>query len=118
MRFVRGLSIVVAGADPSRLHAALSVAAAWAALGRPGRIFLQAEAARLLRRLDEPGPGEGQPSLGEMLGESMALGVTVTVCQSGLALCGLSAEHLPDGVETGGLVGFLAEAGDGEVMMA
>ncbi|HEY5720699.1 MAG TPA: peroxiredoxin [Allosphingosinicella sp.] len=118
MRFVRGLSIVVAGPDPTRLHAALSVAAAWAALDRPARIFLQSDSAGLLGRLDEPGSGEGQPSLREMLSESMALGVTVTLCQGGLALCGLSAEHLPDGVETGGLVGFLAEAGDDQLMMA
>ena len=117
MPVVQGLSIVVSGTDPSRLHAALSMAAAWAALERPARIFLQAEAAGLLARLDGE-TGNGQPSLRELLGESMALGVAVIACQSGLALSGLSAESLPEGVETGGLVGFLAERGDDQLMMA
>ena len=114
---MQGLSIVVAGTDPGRLHAALSMAAAWAALERPARIFLQAEAAGLLSRLNEKGEG-GQPSLSEMLAESMALGVSITACQSGLGLSGLSADALPEGVETGGLVGFLAEHGDDQLMMA
>jgi len=115
---MQGLSIVVAGADPARLHAALSMAAAWTALERPARIFLQAEAAGLLSGLDDHASGEGQPSLGELLTESLELGVSVTACQTGLALCGLSAEGLPKGVETGGLVGFLAERGDDQLMMA
>jgi predicted peroxiredoxin len=115
---LQGLRIIAAGADESRLHAALSVASAWAALDRPARIFLQAEAAGLLARLDEHDPGDGQPSLRELLTESLALGVSVTACQTGLALCGLSAEDLPEGVETGGLVGFLAGGGDDQVMMA
>ena len=118
MPIVQGLSIVVSGTDPARLHSALSVASAWAALDRPARIFLQAEAAGLLARLDEKESGSGQPNLRELLTESMALGVSVTACQTGLALGGLSAEHLPDGVETGGLVGFLAEGGDDQLMMA
>lgn len=115
---MQGLSIVVAGTDPARLHAALSMAAAWAALERPARIFLQAEAAGLLARLDEHRAGQGAPSLRELLSESIALGVSVTVCQGGLASAGTSAEQLPEGVETGGLVGFLAERGDDQLMMA
>ena len=114
---MQGLSIVVAGTDPARLHAALSMAAAWAALERPARIFLQAEAAGLLARLDDQA-NAGQPSLRELLTESLALGVAITACQTGLGLCGLSAEQLPDGVETGGLVGFLAARGDDQLMMA
>jgi predicted peroxiredoxin len=118
MPIVQGLSIVVAGTDPARLHAALSVASAWAALERPARIFLQAEAAGLLARLDDRASAEGQPNLSELLTETLALGVSVTACQTGLALCGLSAEDLANGVETGGLVGFLAERGDDQLMMA
>ena len=118
MSDMQGLRIIVAGTDESRLHAALSVASAWAALERPARIFLQAEAAGLLARLDEHDGGRGQPNLRELLTESLALGVSVTACQTGLALCGLSAERLPEGVETGGLVGFLAERGEDQLMMA
>ena len=121
MPVVPGLSIVVAGTDPARLNAALSVAAAWAALERRARIFLQAEAVGLLRKLDEAddsGASAGQPSLRDLLAESLALGVSVTACQSGLALAGLTADRLPDGIDTGGLVGFLAERGDDQLMMA
>ena len=121
MSRVQGLSIVVAGTDPARLHAALSMAAAWAALDRPARIFLQAEAVRLLRPVDaqeEEPKGTGMPTLRDMLAESLKLGVAITACQSGLALAGLSAENLPAGVDTGGLVGFLAERGDDQLMMA
>lgn len=118
-----GLSIVVAGEDSARLHAALSVAAAWAALDRPARIFLQAESVALLRMP----PGEqdrqrgeaGIPALAELLEEGLALGVTVIACQSGLALAGLSAEDLPTGVDVGGLVDFLAGSRpDDQLMMA
>jgi len=118
-----GLSIVVAGEDPGRLHAALSVAAAWAALGRPARIFLQSDAVALLRpsphKDEELRSGAGVPTLAELLEESLALGASVTACQSGLAFAGMSAEDLPAGVETGGLVDFLAGSGaDDQLMMA
>ena len=119
-----GLNIVVAGEDPGRLHAALSVAAAWAALDRPARIFLQSEAVALLRP-SLAGEDQGRrreagiPALAELLEESLALGASVIACQSGLALAGLSAEDLPAGVDTGGLVDFLAKSRpDDQLMMA
>jgi predicted peroxiredoxin len=120
---VPGLNIVVAGEDEARLHAALSVAAAWAALDRPARIFLQSEAVALLRappREAERGRSEaGIPTLADLLEEAIALGASVTACQSGLALAGLSAADLPPGVDTGGLVDFLASSRpDDQLMMA
>jgi predicted peroxiredoxin len=118
-----GLNIVVAGEDPGRLHAALSVAAAWAALDRPARLFLQAEAVVLLRpsanEIESRRRDAGLPDLADLLEESLALGASVTACQSGLALAGLSAEDLPAGVDTGGLVDFLAKSRpDDQLMMA
>jgi predicted peroxiredoxin len=118
-----GLSIVVAGEDPGRLHAALSVAAAWAALDRRARIFLQAEAVALLRaptsEKDRARSEAGIPGLADLLEEAIALGASVTACQSGLALTGLAASDLPAGVDTGGLVDFLASSGpDDQLMMA
>ena len=44
-----GLNIIVAAADGTRFYAALETAAAASALGRPARVFLQGEAAALLR---------------------------------------------------------------------
>ncbi|CAA9513528.1 MAG: hypothetical protein AVDCRST_MAG91-1770 [uncultured Sphingomonadaceae bacterium] len=120
---MRGVIIVVASADPTRFHAALSLAAAHAALERPARIFLQAEAVRLLKQpIAAPGDPSyneaGMPTLGQLLGEAAALGVEVVACQSGLALAGLSATDLPPGVETGGLVELLSKGGDDQLMMA
>ncbi|HEY1145345.1 MAG TPA: DsrE family protein [Allosphingosinicella sp.] len=120
---MRGLTIIVATADPARFHAALSLAAAQAALERPARIFLQAEAVALLRQPvampdDARYSAAGMPRLGELLDEAMALGVTVTACQTGLALAGMQAEQLPAGVETGGLVGLLAQTEDDRLLIA
>jgi len=119
---MRGVTIVVAGADPARLHAALSVAAAWAALDRRARIFLQADAVGLLRAPstpdDERNSQAGMPTLRELLEESLALGVTVVACQSGLALAGMSVEDLPAGIETGGLVEMLSKHRDDQLLMA
>jgi predicted peroxiredoxin len=116
-----GVMIVAAGADPARLHAALSLAAAWAALDRPARIFLQGEAVALLREdrpADKDESDAGLPTLRELIGECLALGVTIAACQSGLALSGMTAANLPEGVETGGLVGFLASQTDEQLLMA
>ena len=119
---MQGLTIVVAAADPARLHAALSLASAWAALDRPAHIFLQAEAVALLLAPDSDRDRQyrdtGIPTLREMIEESLAIGVAVTACQSGLALAGMSAEALPASVETGGLVDFLARHRDDRLMMA
>ena len=104
-----GLTIIVATADPARFGAALEVAAANAALGHPTRLFLQSAAVPLLRKLPNPP---------ELLGEAIALGASVTVCQSGLAAVGMSAMALPAGVETGGLVELLSHLGEDRLLMA
>jgi predicted peroxiredoxin len=114
---MQGLSIVVAARDPGRLRSALEVAAANAALGKPTRLFFQAQAVSLLK---ETGLGEVDletPSLGEMLEETIALGVKVSACQTGLGLAGFAASSLPDGVETEGLLSFLAGRGDDQLLM-
>ena len=118
-----GLTIIVAGADPERLHAALSIAAANAALGQRSRIFLQGEAAGLLGNsvhadLDDVREREGIPTLAELLVEALAMEVEVIACQSGLALAGIAAEKLPAGVSTSGLVELLAGRGDDQLMIA
>jgi predicted peroxiredoxin len=120
---MRGLTIIVATADPARFHAALSLAAAQAALERPARLFLQAEAVALLRQPvampdDARYSAAGMPRLGELLEEAMALGVTITACQTGLALAGMEAGNLPVGVETGGLIELLTQAAEDRLIIA
>lgn len=117
------MTIIVASADQARFHAALSVAAANAALARPTRLFLQGEAAALLGEGAAAAAtaryqAAGLPSSSELLGEALALGVEMTVCQSGLALAGMRADELPEGIESGGLVQLLAEHADDRLLMA
>lgn len=120
---MRGLTIIVAGADRQRFRAALEIAAAQAALGRPARLFLQTEAVPLLRS-EAPAPVasaeelEDLPTSSELLVEALALGVRLICCQSGLAAAGFRADHLPDAIESGGLVALLADAEEDQLLMA
>jgi predicted peroxiredoxin len=113
---MRGLSLIVATADGGRFYAALETAAAASALGRPTRVFLQGEAAALLRAPvsfdgDPARRAAGQPDLASLIAEAMAMGVRLIVCQSGMALVGMTASELVPDIRAGGLVSFLAEAG-------
>lgn len=114
-----GLSIIVASADGARFYAALEAAAAAAALGRPARLFLQGEAAALLRTPvsfdgDAARRTAGQPDLVSLIAEAMAMDVRLIVCQSGMALAGMAASELVPQVRAGGLVSFLADVGPGD----
>ena len=118
-----GLSIIVASADGQRFYAALEAAAATAALGRSARIFLQGEAAALLRTPvafdgDAARRAAGQPDLVSLIAEAMAMGVRLIVCQSGMALARMTASDLVPQVRTGGLVSFLSEAGPNDQLLA
>ncbi len=114
---MRELRIIVAAEDSERLRAALVTASAQAALGGKAAVFLQLDAAALLRapigaRLDEAHEAMGLPALAALLEDALALGVSVLACQSGLALANLSAADLPAGVEVSGPVAFLQQTGD------
>ena len=117
-----GLNIIVASADGGRFYAALETAAATAALGHTARIFLQGEAAALLRAPvsfggDAARRAAGQPDLVSLVAEAMAMDVRLIACQSGLALAGMTASELVPQVRTGGLVSFLSEAGAGDQLL-
>lgn len=122
MPFVPGLTIIVASADRERFHAALSLAAANAALGQHTRLFLQGEAVRLLATEGQAPDGRyrrhGIPSCEELLEEALGLGAEISVCQSGLALAGTTAEALPEAVTTTGLVELLASRSGDQLIMA
>ncbi|QCB53395.1 hypothetical protein E5675_02350 [Sphingopyxis sp. PAMC25046] len=110
------LNIIVAVAEGRRLYAALEAAMASAALGRPARVFLQGEAAALLRAPvlfggDEARRAAGQPDLAWLIEEAAAMDVALFVCQSGMALVGSTATELVPHVRTAGLVSFLADVG-------
>ena len=117
-----GLNIIVASADGQRFYAALEAAAASAALGRPARLFLQGEAAALLRvpvacEGDPARRAAGQPDLASLIAEAMAMDVRLIVCQSGMALTGMTASDLIPQIRAGGLVSFLADVRPGDHLL-
>jgi len=108
--------MVVVSADPVRLRAALSLARAEVALGSQARIFLQGEAAALLRQpvqapQDADWRAAGEAALADLLDEALDDGVAVSLCQSGLAMAGIAAQEIDGRIELSGPVAFLAAAG-------
>lgn len=113
------LLMVALTEDAERLRGALILAAAEAALGGAVRFFLQLDSVALLRPpIKAPRDGEheaqGLPTLAALLGDALDLGVRMTVCQSGLALAGLTSYALDARIGVGGPVGTLAETVEGE----
>jgi len=116
------MTMLVAVADAERLHAALTYAAAGAAAGGAMRIHLHEGAVGLLRpplaaTADRARTNAGLPTLEQIFEEALALGVTVTVCQSGLALAGLKLGEIDPRVEAQGPVGMLSALGDDRLVI-
>ena len=110
------LALIMVSPDPVRLRAALMLARSEIALGGTARMFVQGEAAVLLRApieapQDEAWRAAGEPALADLLEEALEDGVLVSLCQSGLAYAGLSAQELDGRVELTGPIAFLAAAG-------
>lgn len=118
---VRGLTIVVAGADAGRLRTALELAAANAALGGAARLFLDSAAVALLGR---PDPADatyqaaGLPTRTELIATALDLDVAVTLCQSGIALAGIDLAALDPRIAAGGLTALLATLGEDRLVVA
>lgn len=118
----RPLAVIIGTTAHDRAHAALSLAAASAALGRDVALYLHADAARLMDAAfhcaeDARFAAAGVPTIGELLASVIELGVAITICQTGLALNGLAADTLPGPAEAGGLVDFLARMGAAEIVL-
>lgn len=114
---MRGLTILIAEAASERFRTALTLAAAQAALGGAAHIFCQNEAVALLRppiigTADAVHDAAGLPTLALLMEEALALGVTVTACQSGLALTGIDARTLDPRIGFGGPVAMMQALGD------
>jgi len=107
------LALILLSADPARLHGALMLARAEGALGGAARLFLQGEAAALLRApisapQDAAWRAAGEPVLAALIDEALEDGVGIALCQSGLALAGLDASALDARIALSGPVAFLA----------
>lgn len=119
----RGLALVFGEASHARLHTGLTLACAAAALGRPVRLFFHGEAAAALAPErhwagDLTYAKSGLPSVGELVRSALDLGAAVMVCQTGLQMCGLTAAALDENVEAGGMVAFMADARDDDILIA
>lgn len=119
---MRGLAIIIGSAAHDRLHAALSLAAAAAALGRDVAVYFHADAATVADPAtkwaeDTRFTAVGAPTIGELVESTLELGAAFTVCQTGLALADLTAMEIDPRFEPGGLVDFLGRAGDSEITL-
>ncbi|KRB86119.1 hypothetical protein ASE00_05100 [Sphingomonas sp. Root710] len=119
---MRGLTLLVTAADAERLHAALTYAAAGAAAGASVKLHLHEWAVALLAPLgpapkDEARAAAGLPTLPQIFEEALALGVAITVCQSGLALAGIDLARIDPRAEAQGPVGLLGALGDDRMIV-
>ena len=129
------LSIVVFSGHFDRVHYALIMAAAAAAIDKPVTLFFTMGACRALEKaadggeapwrampltagdgtggeLDDAFRAEGIGGFEELLGSCVELGVRFMVCETGLKAMGLERDDL-DGdipIDEGGVVGFLTDA--------
>lgn len=117
----RALNIIVMADDHAQVHGALSLAAAAAALGRPVRMFFQGVAVRALAEHrnwadDSALEAEGAPTISDLLTQCSELQVPVSACETGLHVTGIGAAGLRPGIETEGLIAFLAHQSDAELV--
>lgn len=113
------LDILLASAEAGKFIAALEFAMAQMALGRSARLFLQGEAAALLKMpisapSDAARMAAGFPDLLGILDEAAEMGLTLIACQSGLMIAGLSPDAIWPKAEIGGLISFLASSPTGQ----
>ena len=110
------LALLLVSADAARLRAALTLGRAEVALGGVARLFLQGEAAKLLKPpvsdpLDAAWQAVGEPTLAKLLDSALDDGVVISLCQSGLAMAGMIAGDLDRRIALTGPIAFLADAG-------
>ncbi len=115
------LSLAVFSGDFERVHYALVMASAAAAIGRKVTLFFTMEASRALLKTGRDGWGDekdrvyrerGVAGFEELLTSCAALGVRFLVCEMGLRALNIERGELRDdlGIEEGGVVTFLNDA--------
>lgn len=108
------LALLLVSADPARLRAGLTIGRAEIALGGTASIFLQGEAAGVLKPpiadpRDAAWTAAGEPTLAALLDEALDDGVAVSLCQSGLAMAGIDAAKLDPRIALTGPIAFLSD---------
>ncbi len=113
MRRMKRLAIILADDNPERLRTALVLASAHAALQGNTRLFFQGAAVAMLKVpiADPDGirqSATGLPTIGQLFEEAIKLGVSLTCCQSSMALLDLVSADFDGRIEWGGMIGFLS----------
>jgi predicted peroxiredoxin len=124
----RGLALALHSDAPDRLHYALVLAAAAAAIDRPTLLFFTGPSVLLATRF----PGwqgiagaksfqarcdtAGIAGFSELLEACAALKVERLVCELALSLADINPSQLDDGVTVSGAVTFLTRAKDSEIL--
>lgn len=118
------LGILLISGGHERAHYALMLAAAAAALGRPVTLFSTNAGCQLLLA-DAPLAADareahlasrGVATLAELLDAAAALNIRRIACEAGLRAESLEHAPLAEGVESAGLVTFLAAVGPGQIV--
>jgi peroxiredoxin family protein len=119
------LGIMIVSGAHARAHAALSLAAAAVALGRPVIIFATGAGCRALladwSALDDAGQdavlrGRGVAGFGVLRDAAHELGARLIACETALKGEALSEAALAEGVEIAGLATFLEATAQGQIV--
>jgi peroxiredoxin family protein len=115
------LAVVVSTCDVPRLWSLLSLVAAHAARGGQAAVFLSGDAARIAQQTfvfsaDHIYEEKGVATPAQLLESCLDLSVHVTVCQTGMHLCDMTADQLKPGMTTGGMLAWLTEHKDSELL--
>lgn len=102
-----GLLLIVSEAEGERFAAAVELAAASAALDRGVAVLLRGPAVKALGRVE----------VAKAFDLLFELGVDVGICQTAMAVHGLTADDLPPGVEAHGMVAFLSGRADWQIVL-
>lgn len=103
-----GLLLVLTEWQSARAAAALELAATTAALGRPVAVLLRGAALR----------AAGAAALPPALATLAELGADIAACQTSLAAAGLQASDLPAAIAPAGMVLFLKDRADWQLLLA
>jgi intracellular sulfur oxidation DsrE/DsrF family protein len=103
-----GLLLILSETEGERFTAAIELAAATAALGRPVTLHLRGPAVTRLHL----------PAVAEALTLLTDLGATLTACQTALATHDIPAITLPEGIEPTGLIALLTPRADWQLLLA
>ena len=110
------LALIAIGADAGRLRQALILGRAEIALGGEARLLAQGESVMLFRTMlvleeDERWQAVGEPTLAELIDEAIGDGVEIALCQTSVAMMGLTPEAFHPAIDYAGPVAFLAGLG-------